>query len=70
MNEAEAKTRWCPWARVEVGETGVVVNRFRMDSEPDQGLFQATLCIGSGCMAWRTNLMNDQDGYCGMGGKR
>jgi hypothetical protein len=68
--ESEAKTRWCPWSRVEVGETGVVVNRFAMDADVAKPLFNATLCIGSGCMAWRENVVNPYDGYCGNGGKR
>jgi hypothetical protein len=70
VTELEAKRRWCPWSRVEVGETGVVVNRFAVDMDVGELLFGATLCIGSGCMAWRTNVVNESDGYCGLGGKR
>jgi hypothetical protein len=70
MTEAEAKKRWCPYTRVEYMEYGVVINRFPMSANPPQDVFEATLCLGSGCMAWRTNIVNDQDGYCGMGGKR
>jgi hypothetical protein len=70
MTEAEAKTRWCPYSRVEIGDFGVVVNRFPMDADVHQPTFNATLCLGSGCMMWRENIVNPSDGYCGMGGKK
>ena len=56
MTEEEARKKWCPFARqmVEIrsqggGVTGPVAvasaNRFNDD--------KGTLCVASGCMAWR-----------------
>lgn len=44
MPEAEAKTKWCPFARVGEQASGAAENR------PD-GSYN---CIASACMAWRT----------------
>lgn len=69
MTEDEAKTKWCPFARVAVYTRGgfasdrsdpVVVNRDSTDTRtsPDG----ATGCLGSGCMAWRwTDLYSEPD---------
>lgn len=78
MTEAEAKKKWCPFARggtycrigdVENGDTG---NRSK-----DGGPSPIALCIGSQCMAWvattedrgmhGTHVPNG--GYCGLVGK-
>lgn len=48
--EAEAKSKWCPFARTANGlEDAVAVNRVFAKSEPDKDCY----CLGSGCMAWR-----------------
>jgi len=44
MTEKEAKTKWCPLARLS--EMGGTYNR----TGPEANL----QCIGSACMAWRT----------------
>jgi hypothetical protein len=71
MTEDEAKTKWCPHARVLDGSPpgGAGVNR----KGPEAGVY----CIASGCMAWRWSYSpetaegNDvePEGYCGLAGK-
>jgi len=60
--EAEAKARWCPFARVDSGYVGNgVVNRYPKREEhggyrPDgrtEMLDAQVNCIASACMAWR-----------------
>lgn len=55
MNEAEAKTKWCPFARTGVyaGTGGIAVNRHCTDGDKEPLIRDETRCIGSGCMAWR-----------------
>jgi len=54
VTEEEAKTKWCPEARV-FKSAGVplsrsaAVNRWSDDAEQ----INKTNCLGSGCMAWR-----------------
>jgi len=71
MTEEEAKTKWCPFARVNRGQ-----NASNRDSE---GFFYpAHKCIGTACMAWRL-LYKYPDptkaeiavigGYCGLAGR-
>lgn len=51
MSEDEAKTKWCPFARV-ASDSGVSFNRWT----DGQAVGQASpaLCIATACMAWRT----------------
>jgi hypothetical protein len=67
MTEAEAKTKWCPLARVGWYSThGVVaINRHPMDTYEDgrQGVKEETRCIGSDCMMWRIEGVG---GSCGL----
>ncbi len=63
MKEAEAKTKWCP-----------MMPRY---PEPISRLENAdrakTLCLASGCMAWRwTHKMGDDppEGACGLAWSR
>lgn len=58
MTEDEAKTKWCPFARVGFyspatmhypAEHALLGNR----EAADGALQPASLCIGSACMAWR-----------------
>ena len=51
LTEAEARRKWCPYARVSVSdrkEEGNHANN-RWADEPTKG----ANCLGSGCMAWR-----------------
>jgi hypothetical protein len=56
MTEADAKNRWCPFARSLRG-----ANR-DIEGGPDH----ACRCLASGCMAWR--WYGDDLGYCGLAG--
>ena len=53
MTEDEAKTKWCPMARVVVGtisESMAACNRSIQGMPPD--LEAQTRCIASACMMW------------------
>ena len=59
MTEEEAKTKWCPFARVIVGQadgshiaTQPPYNRFQR-ADDRTAVPPASYCIGSACMAWR-----------------
>lgn len=57
MNIAEAKTRWCPLARVSRAR-----NR-EMGGRPSAGTF----CLADECMMWRQTDIGAIDvGYCGL----
>lgn len=69
VTEEEAKTKWCPFARVATTSGGgIVVNRF---SSPMQ-LRGDSNCLGSACMMWQSygTLRRDgvtrETGYCGI----
>jgi len=82
LTEEEAKTKWCPFARVAGRTTSDNAaqgcNR-NYTGGPDSG----GLCIGSACMAWRwkarfgTDPVNPENcaqlepmyGYCGLAGR-
>lgn len=57
MTEEEAKTKWCPFGRVEGPFVygNPTVNRGEAEKS-------WTFCIASACMAWRG------PGYCGLAG--
>lgn len=84
MTEEEAKTKWCPFARVGVrwmdsqaaslaDLTAVAVNRGENAAEQAR-------CLGSACMAWRWTsgwplpddplLVSERyAGFCGLAGR-
>lgn len=82
MKEDEAKTKWCPFARVCVlgpdDDSMIGFNRIQRNDE-DVNEFQTNgpmRCIGSACMAWRwLDTPKDEpftikpSGYCGLAGK-
>lgn len=52
LTEEEARTKWCPEARVAIDAQGYsAANRFGDDGKSYLG--SQTFCIGSACMAWR-----------------
>ena len=66
MTEDEAKTKWCPMARVVVGtisESMAACNRSIQGMPPD--LEAQTRCIASACMMWRP-IDIGRGGYCGL----
>jgi len=63
FTEEEAKTKWCPFARVgSEYEPGFSLNRIT------DGPVKPAACIASRCMAWRKK-MQDGSGFCGLAGQ-
>jgi hypothetical protein len=75
MDEATARTKWCPFARVGFSTKESVINRSAEDKTKHD--IKGWNCIGSKCMAWRS--LEDKyregwesragTGYCGLAGK-
>ncbi len=60
MTEDEAKTKWCPFARV--GYTGGDQSSATPNRLTEGGidcLNGANLCLASGCMAWHANSTDE-----------
>lgn len=54
MTEDEAKTKWCPFVRLTDDGQMYFDNRGRkFGGTSGKDGIDASLCIGSGCMAWR-----------------
>jgi hypothetical protein len=64
MTEDEAKTKWCPFARMKVAshadegvpavnEPQTTFNRIAINSQSAPFIADQARCIGSACMAWR-----------------
>lgn len=75
MTEEEAKTKWCPHARIGSSRTGLG----SLNREIQDGTIPEARCLGSECMAWRrlsstytdprTHRPNNEgQGYCGLAG--
>jgi hypothetical protein len=78
MTEDDAKKKWCPFSRVSVGISGMVVNRHQMpvpdnsNVHPD-GVHDQTRCLGRDCMMFRNlydqpSRYRDAGWYCGLTG--
>lgn len=75
MTEEEAKTKWCPWGRgAGMYSAEMAAQNGYFDSQLN--FIATTTCIGSGCMAWRSDpgcVTDTEDtpktGYCGLAGK-
>jgi hypothetical protein len=66
MTEEEAKTKWCPFARLTFSTEGFAAgNRFDDCAWAEK----RALCIGSACMAWRWGDNAETSGSCGLAGK-
>ena len=67
MNEQEAKTKWCPFARINNG----IGSGYNRPSFPP-----TANCIGRECMAWKPLHEYDETsltvigGYCSMMGQQ
>lgn len=80
MTEEEAKTKWCPFARVTADDRHVgdnsAWNRIQVDDgDAAPHLTEQTRCIGSACMAFRyverhagQPPMNERNCFCGLAG--
>jgi hypothetical protein len=54
MTEDEAKTKWCPFARVGSGASGLgSMNRDALPADDPKLITRNTRCLASACMAWR-----------------
>lgn len=81
MTEEEAKTKWCPFARAVTANGDAAFNRVvdpkSVSASGLQNALEATRCVGSACMAWRTmpDTMNaasgdmETNGHCGLAGQ-
>lgn len=74
MTEADAKTKWCPFARFTSASNYPSSNRWKQslpEGEPYALNPVPCRCIGSDCMAWRTerDINGVERGYCGLAGK-
>jgi len=67
MTEDEAKRKWCPFGRVvsRVGPENLAGFNRSNDGRADH----ESLCLASGCMAWRWRATADRDGFCGLAGE-
>jgi hypothetical protein len=73
MTEEEAKTKWCPMVRFQIGtndatwQGNAYTNRGEVLSPPE-----SVMCIASDCMMWRWWDSNKYSGRCGLtvGGDR
>lgn len=65
MIEDDAKTKWCPFTRVQIWEPIM-----EGDNPPVNREDSNTRCIGSQCMAWRwfSEDYKGTGGYCGLAG--
>lgn len=83
MTEDEAKTKWCPWARVPLLMVHSLAANRDIPVNGNPHIPTAALCIASGCMAWRAtdpeyapqppddpnDPVAQPAGYCGLAGK-
>lgn len=79
MTEDEAKTKWCPVARVALPNGSACNRDFETPNlqESHPSFIAATRCIGSACMAWQYDLTREEasngypaaSGHCGLTGK-
>lgn len=68
MLEKDAKTKWCPFGRLKLGDDGPAYNR-HIDPRDDEETL-STLCVGSDCMAWertsKEGTAQASAGYCAL----
>jgi hypothetical protein len=79
MTEQEAKTKWCPMVRFQIGPDNPSWQNVAYSNRGDYFDNTCTGCIASACMMWRwevpegkaTNKNEEKwdSGYCGLAGK-
>ena len=67
MTEAEALTKWCPFARaICASDAPASYNRMDLGEGSHEWLNdKETCCVGTACMAWRGSASS---GFCGLAG--
>ena len=70
MTEKEAKKKWCPMIRFQIGLDnaawqGVAYTNRGEEMRPPESV----RCITSECMMWRWYTLDKEEGYCGLGGE-
>ena len=66
MTEDEARTKWCPMARVgQLASTGI-----NIVAREDADYYKHNLCMASDCMMWVEDtappITNSNHGHCGL----
>lgn len=88
VGESQALKRWCPFSRVatQMADGSIVPSSAnRLHAPKGYGPISGSMCIGSGCMAWRVRVHHENrdcrepederigkyssDGYCGLAGR-
>ena len=74
MTEDEAKTKWCPFARVTIRDD--IADSWNRFEDGIEAAVDGSHCIASNCMAWRWGKKPSADGvlfvedrehgYCGL----
>jgi len=69
MTEEEAKTKWCPMARVIESANDPSFNRIQYKDKDDVEVAHGSYCIATDCMMWEwLELPGEGEGYCGFKG--
>jgi hypothetical protein len=67
MTEEEAKTKWCPMVRFEIGPQNAAWQNVAYSNRGEEFSPRVCRCIASDCMMWRGEP--DGESYCGLGGR-
>lgn len=82
MLESDAKTKWCPMSRIGTIHTDGNGNTYALsyNRDDDRGNTHLSTCVGSECMMWRWNFVEnasgvqakghtfEEHGHCGLAG--
>jgi hypothetical protein len=69
MTEKEAKEKWCPMIKFQIGPDNPSWQNVAYSNRGDYFDNTRTGCIASDCMMWRWTDSPHTKGYCGLGGK-
>jgi hypothetical protein len=67
MTEQEAKNRWCPMIRLEIGPENAKWQGIAFTNRGEKFEPETITCIASRCMFWCWVEGQGDDGYCGIG---